>query len=30
VLRRWDREHGLRPPARRRIDIEASAYRPVT
>jgi hypothetical protein len=30
VLRRWDREHGVRPPARRRLDVEASAYRPVT
>jgi hypothetical protein len=30
VLRRWDRERGLRRPARRRLDVEASAYRPVT
>jgi Pyridoxamine 5'-phosphate oxidase len=27
VLRRWDRERGLRPASRRRLDAEASAYR---
>jgi hypothetical protein len=29
VLRRWDRDRGLRPPARRRLDADASAYRAV-
>jgi hypothetical protein len=28
VLTRWDRRRGLRPAARFRLDVEASAYRP--
>jgi hypothetical protein len=28
-LTRWDRRHGLRPPERRRLDLEASRYRRV-
>jgi hypothetical protein len=27
VMRRWDPRHGLRPPARLRLDADASAYR---
>ena len=29
LLSRWTRPHGLRPPLRARLDLEASAYRPV-
>ncbi|WP_455353290.1 pyridoxamine 5'-phosphate oxidase family protein [Streptomyces sp. SYSU K217416] len=29
TLKRWDQAHGLRPPERRRLDMEASRYLPI-